>query len=452
MSDPALTECAKKDTLDTLDAEQLRQLIRTSRDILRARGLIPDSFIRKHYHIQLQDLKDLRVAAFRFGVSPAGIADQCLGLLTSPQLVVLRSRDGDTITLTPVLKVSHKSPRGNWAETVALLGTGRIIRTSSHRYHEGENLALSEYVPVNADGHPPENFRIYGDTFIRAWERLAVKPNAAAFHAILHTAARHDTPQEAMISWCVGRIKEWFQTHWSTGTLLTWIMCPDSFPKGLLLRDILAPALRGTAEVKEKEKEEEDEIAGYFSVDGLIKACEQVLIQKNLIEPDLAVDDTLAIPIADIWTWYLHQRQLANTKANRLRLAVTTLLGFVRIYMDQETAWVKAATPIPGLLQESTPHWQRGNAMQWLRTNPPNVAVTDDYRILINGEFRCVVEGKSAELPKADQIVRRMLTVATRHREQITTLTDDLPLLEQLFRDVPTKRLWAVVGRKERGA
>nr|MBI3614813.1 hypothetical protein [Nitrospirota bacterium] len=216
--------------------------------------------------------------------------------------------------------------------------------------------------------------------------------------------------------------------------------------------DILTPALRGTAEGTQKDKDEEDEIAGYFSVEGLVKACEQVLVQKNLIEPDLAVDDTLAIPIADIWTWYLHQRQLANTNANRLRGAVTTLLGFVRIWIDQERAWVKAATPIPALSQDSTPHWQRGHALEWLHTNPPNVAVTEDYRILINGDFRCVVEGKSAELPKADQIVRRMLTVATRHREQIATLKDDLTLLEQLFRDVPTKRLWALVGRKESAA
>ncbi len=452
MSDPTLKDFANTETLDTLESEHLRRLIRASRDILRARGLIPDSFIRKEYQVRLQDLKDLRVAAFRFGVSPASIADQCLGLLASPQVVVLRSRDGETVTLTPVLNVSHKSPRGNWAETVALLGTGRILRASSHRYNQGENLALGEYVPVNGDGHPSENFRIYGDTFIRAWGRLAVKPNTAAFQAILHTAARNDTSQEALISWCVGRIKDWFQTHWSTGTLLTWIMCPNSFPKGLSLRDILAPALGGTAEVKEKGKEEDEEIAGYFSVDGLVKACAQVLIQTNLIEPDLAVDDTLAIPLAEIWTWYLAQRQLANTNANRLRAAVTTLLGFVPIWIDQERAWVKAATPIPPLLQASTPHWQRGHALEWLRTHPPNVAVTEGYRILINGDFRCVVEGKSAELPKADQIVRRMLTVATRHRQQITTLNDDLPLLEQLFRDVPTKRLWALVGRKERGA
>ncbi len=76
MSDPALTECANTETLDTLESEHLRRLIRTSREILRARGLIPDSFIRKEYQVRLQDLKDLRVAAFRFGVSPAGIADQ----------------------------------------------------------------------------------------------------------------------------------------------------------------------------------------------------------------------------------------------------------------------------------------------------------------------------------------------------------------------------------------
>ncbi len=45
MSDPALKDFANRETLDTLDSEQLRQLIRNSRDILRARGLIPDSFM-----------------------------------------------------------------------------------------------------------------------------------------------------------------------------------------------------------------------------------------------------------------------------------------------------------------------------------------------------------------------------------------------------------------------
>ena len=51
MSDPALKDFANTETLDTLESEHLRRLIRASRDILRARGLIPDSFIRKEYQV-----------------------------------------------------------------------------------------------------------------------------------------------------------------------------------------------------------------------------------------------------------------------------------------------------------------------------------------------------------------------------------------------------------------
>jgi len=71
--------------------------------------------------------------------------------------------------------------------------------------------------------------------------------------------------------------------------------------------------------------------------------------------------------------------------------------------------------------------------------------MTESCRIYINGRYRCVVEARAADLPHADQVVRRLLAVATRHRERIHTLTDDLLILEELFREYKDARIWDLV-------
>lgn len=156
------------------------------------------------------------------------------------------------------------------------------------------------------------------------------------------------------------------------------------------------------------------------------------LVGTNLIAPDLETDPALAVSLREVWERSLEQEQLAALKAGQLRAAVVRQFGFTEVQLNGELAWVRAAAPVP------TEPWK----LKAFLRETPNVLITEGCKVYVQGEYRCIVEWRSADLPHADQVVRRLLAVATRHRERISTLRDDLPLLESLFADVTGATLW----------
>jgi hypothetical protein len=132
------------------------------------------------------------------------------------------------------------------------------------------------------------------------------------------------------------------------------------------------------------------------------------------------------VPVEDIWAGYASVQRLANTRAAALRDAVAKALGFRR--NDRELGgWVKWTQSRDG--------------------RDDRIDVYDTGKIEINGDFRCVIEAVSVTLPEADQVVRRMLTLATPHRKQINTLAADLPILERAWPHIPS--IWRLVEDAE---
>lgn len=63
-----------------------------------------------------------------------------------------------------------------------------------------------------------------------------------------------------------------------------------------------------------------------------------------------------------------------------------------------------------------------------------NVLVDNDLKVYINRQFICITSAKTVDLPYADEVARRMLGVATAHRNQISTITrEQRSVLETLF-------------------
>ena len=62
------------------------------------------------------------------------------------------------------------------------------------------------------------------------------------------------------------------------------------------------------------------------------------------------------------------------------------------------------------------------------------VVISSDLRVHINHKFVCIVSSKSSLLPYEDEVARRMLAVATAHRNQIYTIKGEAKeALERLF-------------------
>ena len=68
------------------------------------------------------------------------------------------------------------------------------------------------------------------------------------------------------------------------------------------------------------------------------------------------------------------------------------------------------------------------------RKDRDEVFISNDLKIHINRKFVCIVSAKSSQLPYDDEVARRMLAVATAHRDQIYTIKGETKeALERLF-------------------
>lgn len=431
-------------SLESCDTETLRRLIAQSRSILRDRGLIPDASLhpRDTPDFTQSDRHAIRVAARRFACSPIALAEEVRKLRSQPQIVTLQPREGPAVCLTPLLRVHWSQRTGT-----VLTGTGHLFCDFRLAYRwTVPDLATGEYVLLQPDGHPARPVRdngeeplrafarVYGAGFVRAWEDLPQRPTTTALRIILAQAAHEDTPQEALLMWCLKAVARRLETMVENGALVDQLLVQPL--SAFTLADLLRPALREVRLGADPLSVAHTPHRGDW-YHRLLRAIELFLVGTNLIAPDLETDPVLDVPLIELWQWYTTQEQLASVRAHHLRAAVVQRFGFQEIPGQDGRAWVKTVPRLPDDVS-------RYHVPELLKKQP-HVLVTDTCRVYVNGQYRCVVEGRSADLPHADQIVRRLLALATAHRTRIHTLTPDLPMLEQLFADVTEHRLWPLL-------
>jgi len=430
--------------LESYDTETLRRLIAQSRSILRDRGLIPDASLRPRDTPTLtqSDRLAIRCGARRFACSPITLAEEVLRLRSQPQIVTLHPREGPAVCLTPLLRVHWTRRTGT-----VLTGTGHLFCDFRLAYRWSvPDLATGEYVLLQPDGQPARPARdneeeplrafarVYGAGFVRAWDDIPQRPTATALRIILAQAAHDDTPQEALLTWCLRAVARRLEAMVENGALVDQLL---SQPLTMFtLADLLRPALRDVRMGADPLSVAHTPHAGDW-YHRLLRAIELFLVGTNLIAPDLETNPVVEIPLVHLWQWYTRQEQLASVRAQHLRAAVVQRFGFQEIAWQEGRAWVKTVPRI-------APDTSRYQVPEVLKKQP-HVLVTDACRVYVNGQYRCVVEGRSADLPQADQVVRRLFAVATAHRTRIHTLTKDLPILEQLFADSAEHRLWPLL-------
>lgn len=413
-----MLELLSIEQLAKIEFEQLRQAVRAGRsELQRRRNTSKCSFSPEEWQTIEQGARKLKQTAL-------GLAEQIARLRDAPEQVTLRDRAGNAYPMTRIMlaRFSHR-----WREISAavLLGDGRLCLD--------QDAILGQQDGRPAPGEYWHPFRLFGEAFIQAWARLPTPPTPTAAKLCLDRAGRQDTPQEAILDWCIEAVKAWFQER--ADAPVDWILGRRSYadvPLGNLLRTERKTRTNRWDEPRWTEP--------------LVRAIELYLTQVNLIAPeslDLAPD--LAIPLGDVWAWGVKQERLAAVNARRLRDAVIQEYGFRPIKFKDDPAWIKqAATGEDGKDSGLSPEeLHKGKAK-----TGSSVIITATGRVYINGIYRCVVEGKAAHLPKEDQIVRRMLTVATTHRNRISTFTEeDRQVLSELFTDARHTRVFELVSK-----
>lgn len=333
-------------------------------------------------------------------------------------------RGGDPIELRLVLAIS-KSRRAS----VARLSDGQSIRVNG-------DVAVGEYLSSSGS-------RRYGAGFVRAWLAMPSPPRASVAPRILDAAGFDDMPAEALVTW-LSRVSREGLSRISADSVVECALSSAAVLGGVSLGHVLRPGIReGSTGMT----------SGYaLWHEPLTRAAVRWMRTQNLVEPDLLEPGLLDVPLDEVWEWDREQRRHADARAGALRAAVAERYGFKAIkyrhgYLGESlgTVWIRGEVDD----DLGTFHGNLHKLKENLKKSGKNVAVVDDLQVFVCGEHRCVVEAKSADLPHDDQVVRRMLAVATSHREAITTLQGDLPLLEELFTPYRDARVWDLANAKE---
>ena len=437
----------KQVTLTDWSEEEIRDLMRKAEQTLKDRKFAAATSLKVGTlpGISPEFAQTIRNFASRLSIRPLPLAEKICALRAVPEDYWLDSRDGHRSRLLKVIKKESNSARCD-----LLIGDGRLL------HHEGkpngiwEDVAEGEYILLGrqADSDESRRFKIYHQPFLDAWTALPLKPSRLIMRCILTTAAARDMPSEALVTYLTqvarrqltGRVRDHEASE-------RWIHGRDQDPTiGDLLRPVLARIAEGAA------PESFTLTAGSYRpecpkwAENIVTAINRWLTTQNLIEPDLLTDPIFDVTLNEIWTWNTRQNQLANYRAGHLRNITAAAFGFTRITFDTDdfgpesggTGWAKV---LNAKLPETSRYDTGFTTSQILKKNP-SVLISDTFKVYINGTYRCIVDMKSNNLPAADNIVRRMWTLATTARNQISTLAGDRQTLEALFADCKDTRLW----------
>lgn len=376
-----------------LSNKELRDVIQAAKAVLKIRGSIPREVIPKLLkHMSETDLRILANRGRRFGKRPFDFLEYVSGLLENPKITVISSTDPTNVL--KLLRIEFVSKGSSKVSVVLSDGTFRVF--SKGRYSQ-QQVAIGEFADLSISD-PWE--RLYSQFFVDACLNLGFPIHTFAFQIIKKYAAMTESPQETMLNCCIKTVKNTTCSE----TFGNW-----SSRERLSIGDVLLPSLSAL-----------DGNDHYWYdiplLQTIVDACDMFLSTKNLLRNDLRTEPWMATPLHEIVQWYVQQYKRAETRAQMLLTEVSKELGF----------------------QHKNDHWIKQKGVNY-------VTIGDNLRVSVNGHFRCIVDGTSVPLPPGDQLVKRMLGLATTHRNTISTLAWDQPVLDEIFDDVDKVRLWDLV-------
>lgn len=354
------------------------------------------------------------------------------------EVIELPVRDGDPIQLVRVVDIL-KIRGGRNARKRFFLSDGSTVEGNSR--YELNQIARGELVRKTAENISAQvSLRHYGEAFVRAWLNMPNFPRANVAEKILSVAGFTDMPAEALHTWLSKAARRYFNDV-SRDYVIDAVVIggPSAGLLALTVGDVLRSAVRQQSEGLDR---------GYHVTwyEPVVAAIARWLRTQNLVEPDLSDPSAFGVSIADVWRWDCLQRDKADGRAARLRSAIAERFGFKRATLEErygarKTVWIRADFDVPDDFTFTD--------VKSLKEFGKSVVVTDDLTVYVCGQHRCVVEAKSADLPHDDQVARRMLAVATTHREEISTLKGDLALLEELFTPYRGAKVWDLACAEE---
>ena len=318
---------------------------------------------------------------------------------TSPEVLRLEV-GGTTVNFYPILHLVRTNSRGRRpSNQIALAGNGDFISTSGR--HEGfVTVDNGDYLDTDYYYYPHQRqhddrkeYSFYHRDYVSELQKVKVLPHLIG--AVLpDTAGKLDTPQYLVMNWYnqqfskVLFIKDLFVESIKSGKLVDEFTLSDLWSRIPIEKPSYGYRHRGGFYMDNDTRSSLRPITSYLSTINLL----------NIIPPEGPEFQTKLKDIYHRFAFVPDQRALW------LREEVAQRYGFKK---TSEGGWIK-----------------------------DDVEIKPDLGIYIGRSYTCVVSAITVDLPFEDEVVRRMLCVATKYREKISTIgPTKRAILERVFSD-----------------
>ncbi len=308
-----------------------------------------------------------------------GIADRARQLQAEPQDIHIK------VVGTPEDLIFHRivdcwHGRNN-SSVVVLLSNGEF-KESKHLSGISKWLLETQYCLVKRG----EQYCIHHSNYVNALSEISIPRWLVANLIDGSNTGRDDTPQELLIN----SYARTFDCKLHTPAILKW-----EYETG---KSILVVSLKELWDPKFKP---DDPVSRYGSDFRL--TLSRYFATINLFQEHPQHGKAFDITLGELFRRFHIE---VGQRAENLRRDVAQAWGFVECG-DNE--------------------WKKGKGGD-------EVIISSDLRVHVNRKFICIVSAKSSQLPHDDEVARRMLAVATAHRDQIYTIKGEVKeALERLF-------------------
>jgi len=316
------------------------------------------------------------------------IVDKVNQLKSNPEDIHIKVEgSSEVLTFYGIIRSWSRRKRRNSSSSseIVLLSNGIFRESGSFPAVQSYHLE-SQYCLVNRSG----TYYAHHRNYVRALSEVQVPYWLVGQLVERSPTGRDDSPQELLIS----EYSQFLDSKLASSFILKW-----EHSSGRPIGDIQLVDLWGTTqEVKPVSRNR------YFTgvPSDLRLSLSRYFATINLLKEHPLHSEAFTITLGEIFRRFHIE---VGEKAEDLRRDVAERYGFE----PYDGGWIK-------------------------RKGHDQVTISSDLRVFINREFVCIESAKYSQLPLDDEVARRMLTVATAHRDQIYTIRGELKeAIERLF-------------------